>query len=251
MEDSHGLLRTSFLFFVPGVGGNILSAIFLPQYISVGASGGIFGLIGGCIADISLNWKLLFIGGREHETSVFRRNFTAILCLVVEVVINLMIGLTPYVDNFSHLGGMVYGLMLGLSSLQALPVGFFGVSASRLEKFRTVTVRFFGVILSVVLIIITIAILATMKAGDSPCPRCRYISCVPFPPLVEEKWWYCDDCDFVTATLYRSPDGNYDIIDLFCPGGATEVISINGTLGSDQEVLRRKLPSFCRESCPN
>ena len=38
-------------------GGTILSAIFLPEYITVGASGGIFGLIGGCIADIIVSKK--------------------------------------------------------------------------------------------------------------------------------------------------------------------------------------------------
>ena len=37
-----------------------MSAIFLPEYISVGASGGIFGLIGACVADICINWSLLF-----------------------------------------------------------------------------------------------------------------------------------------------------------------------------------------------
>lgn len=280
VEESHGLFKTLFLFFVPGVGGNILGAIFLPQYISVGASGGIFGLIGGCITDISLNWKLLFICGREHEASR-RRNVSAILCLVCEVAINLLIGLTPYVDNFSHLGGMLYGVFCGMSALVPLPVGFFGVSASRLEKLRKGTIRFFGVILSLVLIIITTAVLATMKTGDSPCPGCRYISCgklplrsggdiplsrwalshscvlstrsrvVPFPFWTNEKWWYCDDCDFVTATLYRSPDGNrdYDVIDLFCPGGTVETIPINGTLGADDEIIRRTLPTYCREFC--
>ena len=65
VEQSHGTVSTTILFLIPGVGGNILSAIFLPQYISVGASGGIFGLIGGCIADITLNWKLLFIKSRQ------------------------------------------------------------------------------------------------------------------------------------------------------------------------------------------
>ena len=46
IEQSHGFVVTAFLFIVPAFGGTILSALFLRQYISVGASGGIFGLIG-------------------------------------------------------------------------------------------------------------------------------------------------------------------------------------------------------------
>jgi len=46
IEQSHGFIVTAFLFIVPAFGGTILSALFLRQYISVGASGGIFGLIG-------------------------------------------------------------------------------------------------------------------------------------------------------------------------------------------------------------
>jgi membrane associated rhomboid family serine protease len=48
IEQSHGFIITAFLFIVPAFGGTILSTLFLKQYISVGASGGIFGLIGVC-----------------------------------------------------------------------------------------------------------------------------------------------------------------------------------------------------------
>jgi len=60
VEQCHGFAAAAILFIIPAVGGTILSAIFLPEYISVGASGGIFGLIGACIADICINWSLLF-----------------------------------------------------------------------------------------------------------------------------------------------------------------------------------------------
>lgn len=33
VEQSHGFASAAILFFIPAVGGNILSAIFLPQYI--------------------------------------------------------------------------------------------------------------------------------------------------------------------------------------------------------------------------
>ena len=60
VEQCHGFAAAVILFIIPAVGGTILSAIFLSEYISVGASGGIFGLIGACIADICMNWSLLF-----------------------------------------------------------------------------------------------------------------------------------------------------------------------------------------------
>eukprot|EP00979_Chaetoceros_neogracilis_P010139 scaffold2392_cov287-Chaetoceros_neogracile.AAC.2 len=74
IEECHGSFRTMLLFVVPGIGGTILSAIFLPNMISVGASGGIFGLIGACLADIFMNWGLLFNkvvnGENDHGTMV-------------------------------------------------------------------------------------------------------------------------------------------------------------------------------------
>jgi membrane associated rhomboid family serine protease len=50
IELIHGHFQAASAFVIPAIGGIILSAIFLPQYITVGASGGIFGLIGACIS---------------------------------------------------------------------------------------------------------------------------------------------------------------------------------------------------------
>lgn len=93
-EESHGVLHTVLLFLIPGVGGNILSAIFLPQYVSVGASGGIFGLIGGCVADITMNWPLLFITTEQNDENTKRKHVRALLWLVVDIFVNTLIGFT-------------------------------------------------------------------------------------------------------------------------------------------------------------
>ena len=91
VEQNHGVLNTLVMFMVPGVGANILSAIFLPEYISVGASGGLFGLIGACVTDIAVNWKILSIRKPdETERQVWRRNAIALVILVVEITINLV-----------------------------------------------------------------------------------------------------------------------------------------------------------------
>ena len=40
VEQSHGFLAAGLLFILPAVGGMLFSALFLPEFISVGASGG-------------------------------------------------------------------------------------------------------------------------------------------------------------------------------------------------------------------
>lgn len=253
VEQCHGIVNAMVLFFIPGIGGNILSAIFLPQYISVGASGGIFGLIGGCIADIILSWHMLFIKTGDGDVQNKTRNLMVIVWLVADVLVNIIIGFTPFVDNFTHLGGLVYGILCGFSTIEPLPVGFFGVHATPWGKVRKVTRRYGGLILSVILIIATIAILATMNVNEPPCNWCRYISCIPFPFHVQDKWWYCDDCDSVTATLYKNnySDSVYDMIDLVCPDGQIEEIQVGDKNYSDREVIRSQLPTYCREYCPD
>ena len=59
-EQCHGFVAATILFIIPTVDGTIPSTIFLPEYIRVGTSGRIFGLICACIACICINWQLLF-----------------------------------------------------------------------------------------------------------------------------------------------------------------------------------------------
>jgi len=249
VERTHGILNTIILFFVPGIGGCILSAIFLPHYISVGASGGIFGLVGGCIADIALNWNLLFLKTGANDKNTKRQNFVAFAMLLLDIVINTIIGFTPYVDNFQHLGGLFYGICCGLSTFDPIAVGFFGVQMPTFERVRSTIRRFLGLIISIVLIIVTASLLATMNLSQSPCNACRYISCVPFPFWSQHKWWYCDDCNYVSATLYTQ-NGTYSSVDLTCPDGTPEVIPLNGQF-TDEATIQQQLPTFCRQYCHN
>ena len=250
VEQSHGIINAMILFFVPGVGGNILSAIFLPQYISVGASGGIFGLIGGCVADIMMHWSILFMktNKEDTDTSARRQNQAAVAWLIFDIVINLCIGFTPYVDNYCHLAGFVYGIACGWSAIEPLAVRFFGVRDTKAVRIMKIAARFCGLIFSVVMIMVTTGVLASMSSDSTPCSKCRYVSCIPFPPFREEKWWYCDDCAFVTGTLYKDNDGDamYTTLELTCPNKAVESIPINTT---DRQAIIHDLPSYCREWC--
>jgi membrane associated rhomboid family serine protease len=250
VESSHGFASAAVLFIIPAVGGNILSAICLPQYISVGASGGIFGLIGGCIADICLNWNLLFLKTTTDKNTRLR-HFYVLLWLGIDIIVNCLLGFTPFVDNFTHLGGFMYGFCCGISTIERLAVGFFGVNTDKCSRLGSNFMRFFGLIVSIIAIMVTTVVLVQSDGVTSPCHGCRYISCVPFPPNAEEKWWYCDDCDVVTADLFRAGEGEglYEQINIHCPNGEVEEIVIADENIEDKEVLRRALPAYCRAHC--
>jgi len=254
VELSHGFIAAAIIFVIPATGGTILSAIFLPEYISVGASGGIFGLIGACIADICMNWSLLFSRQvNETDQGTRLRHIRVLVWLLLDILVNCIIGLTPFVDNFTHMGGMVYGFLCGLSTMERLPLNFFGVPTDGCSRLRNGLVRFFGLILSVILIMVSTALLVESDGGTtSPCGTCRYASCVPFPPWAgeDDKWWYCDDCHKATADAIQDEDtGYYDFLSLRCPNGDISDVDLSGQKISDREYLREQLTTFCRRHC--
>ena len=51
-------VRIGLLYLISGFGGSILSALFLRSNISVGASGAVFGLLGGMLSEIFINWTI-------------------------------------------------------------------------------------------------------------------------------------------------------------------------------------------------
>jgi membrane associated rhomboid family serine protease len=43
---------------ISGFGGSLLSALFIQTGISVGASGALFGLLGGMLSELFINWTI-------------------------------------------------------------------------------------------------------------------------------------------------------------------------------------------------
>jgi len=255
VEQSHGFLNVMILFIVPAVGGTIMSALFLPEYISVGASGGIFGLIGACLADIVTNWNLLFSKAVNKTDDGSRyRHIKVLIWLILDILLNVLIGMTPFVDNFTHVGGMLYGFLCGLTKLERLSMSFFGVQQGFFHRFRQHLIQFFGMILSIVCIIISVIVLAKSDGGRiEKCRGCRYVSCVPFPfwSSYENKWWYCDDCDLVSADARQDRvTGAYSSMNMTCPDGAIENIDLKDEI-TDAGYLQRQLPNYCRDYCEN
>jgi rhomboid protease GluP len=101
-EGVYGSIRFLWLFLVCGVVGAVFSYVG-GNTASVGASGGIFGLMGACIV---FGWRYK----RElppHIGDLFRRK------LLPWVVLNLFIGIAlPFIDNLGHVGGLISGAVM-------------------------------------------------------------------------------------------------------------------------------------------
>ena len=248
IECNHGILSTLVLFFVPAIGASILSALMQPEYTMVGASGGLFALIGICLADIFLNWKLLFLVFKKRgEDSGCWKKFRCIFWIVLDLFFQTLIGLTPFVDNFAHLGGLIYGFLLGLTMLERLPLAFFGEGSRRWKLF---SYRLFGITTTIVCLVLSSVLLSQSDGFQAPCYSCRSISCAPFPFWSEEKWWDCDWCNYVEGDVIKTRgDEFYSELILMCPNGKVAHTDILDAKYSDMADIAEDLPDYCRKIC--
>jgi membrane associated rhomboid family serine protease len=98
-----GHTRFLLIYLVTGVISAVGSYYFMPQEVSVGASGAIFGLVGAYSIFVFMHRRAFRNGG-----------IPALLWLVFVIVGNLSIGLfVPNVDNYAHVGGLLSGCLLG------------------------------------------------------------------------------------------------------------------------------------------
>jgi rhomboid protease GluP len=99
LERHFGRLRFLALYLLSGFAGNVTSFIFSPAN-SLGSSTAVFGLIGAQGVFLYLN-RDLFAGMARQ----------AIGQIVTIAAINLFIGLSPGIDNWGHIGGLVGGIL--------------------------------------------------------------------------------------------------------------------------------------------
>eukprot|EP00037_Helgoeca_nana_P033661 m.418866 g.418866 ORF g.418866 m.418866 type:complete len:328 (-) comp31183_c0_seq1:221-1204(-) len=104
------------IFLLSGAGGNLASAIFLPTTIGVGASGSIMGMLGAWMLDLIIHWSDddagNFLDPLDAVLSRKARKKT-ILMLVVNIIITMCLSIVPMVDWAAHVGGTVFGIILG------------------------------------------------------------------------------------------------------------------------------------------
>jgi rhomboid protease GluP len=98
LEQYYGSLRFLLLYLIGGLAGNTASFIFSTAN-SLGASTALFGIVAA---------QGVFI---YHNRKLFGQNASRLLSQIgMVILVNLMLGLSPGIDNWGHLGGLLGGL---------------------------------------------------------------------------------------------------------------------------------------------
>lgn len=108
MERNIGWWRYALVYFASGIFGFVLGGNYAAQGISsTGASGALFGILALFVLDLLYTWK-------ER-----RSPWVELLFLILEIAISFVLGLLPGLDNFSHIGGFIMGLAMGLCMMRS------------------------------------------------------------------------------------------------------------------------------------
>lgn len=166
IEKVLGPLRYAIVYVASSLGGNMLSAIFLPRFIQVGASSSIFGLLAVHYVDVVINWKI-----------IPRKKFY-IIVLIISSIFTLAIGLFPRIDNFAHLGGFLAGTLMTLIVIPDIQTP--DPSPER-EKKRKIWIYARMLVSSIILVVlVSIGFVVLLGGYDlNFCPKCEYFACLP------------------------------------------------------------------------
>ena len=108
VEKQIGTLRFLLVYFSAGIFGFVFGGNFAPNGImSTGCSGSLFGILALVLLDLLYTWKSREKPGRD------------LAFILLDIAIAFVIGLLPALDNFSHIGGFLTGLVLGICILHS------------------------------------------------------------------------------------------------------------------------------------
>lgn len=108
MEIAIGPIRFFLVYFCSGIFGFVLGGNFAAAGIaSTGASGALFGILALTLLDLLYTWKERISPWKDFAF------------IALDVVISFVLGLLPGLDNFSHIGGFLMGLVLGICILHS------------------------------------------------------------------------------------------------------------------------------------
>ncbi|XP_076041642.1 rhomboid-5 isoform X2 [Oratosquilla oratoria] len=158
LEKLAGPLRIGIIYIVSGIAGNLASAIFVPYRAEVGPSGSQFGLLACLFVEVINSWQIVHSPWR------------ALGRLLGITVMLFIVGLLPWVDNYAHIFGFIFGFLL---SYALLPFVSFGPYDRRRK------VLLIWVCLVAVVVMLTALIILFYVTPIYECKICEYLNCIP------------------------------------------------------------------------
>uniref|UniRef100_A0A0C9RGC9 RHOMBOID-like protein n=1 Tax=Wollemia nobilis TaxID=56998 RepID=A0A0C9RGC9_9CONI len=231
LEQEFGFVRIGIVYLVSAFGGSVMSALFIQNGVSVGASGALFGLLGAMLSELITNW------------TIYANKFAALVTLIFIIVINLAFGLLPHVDNFAHLGGFISGFLLGFVFLVRPQFGWVrlkdlppGYDTNSVVKSKYMAYQYIlGLVALILLIIGYIVGLVMLFRGENAnkhCSWCHYLDCVP------SSRWSCDNNKTISCQEVTS-DNSFT---LTCNNGKTKIYPMSNV----SEARKKEL---CVQQC--
>ncbi|KAI7726012.1 hypothetical protein M8C21_033442 [Ambrosia artemisiifolia] len=213
LEHEFGFVRIGALYILSGIGGSILSSLFVRATASVGASGAIFGLLGGMLSELITNW------------TIYANVFVALSTLIVIILINIAIGILPHIDNYAHIGGFFTGFFLGFVILirpqfkwtnqRHVPHGY--TAPTTRTKYKSYQCILLIISLIALLVGFTTGLILLTRGidGNDYCSWCHYLTCIPTP------LWRCEsrcrlmqlDTQLNMTCLANQRSGSYTVED--------------------------------------
>jgi len=161
VEADMGWFRYGIIYMASGIFGFIFGGNFSNLTIpSVGASGSLFGIIGVLLLDLLQNWKLI------------RSPCMELTKLLLMIIFTFLLGLLPGIDNFSHIGGFIMGILTGLVLMPT-------INFSKIHKRFNWLLRIVALPIAVLLFFFLIRNFYTQDDPAKTCPWCKYLSCLP------------------------------------------------------------------------
>ncbi|RMY46719.1 hypothetical protein D0865_09119 [Hortaea werneckii] len=218
VEKLIGSIRFAIVYIAAGIFGFVLGGNYAANGIaSCGCSGSLFGILAITLLDLLYTWK-------ERKSPI-----KDLLFIIADVVIAFVLGLLPGLDNFSHIGGFLMGLVLGASPPTTNPShhreeglkGFLRAPLTFFQNRKTIwwswwLVRAAALIACLVGFILLIE--NFYKEDANRCSWCKYLSCLPVN-VGGENWCDVGNLNF---TPTNGTSGGSEKRDLFGMGGDGE-----------------------------
>ncbi|EJW88892.1 hypothetical protein WUBG_00197 [Wuchereria bancrofti] len=159
LEKLLGWARVALLYMVSGIGGYLAGAIFVPYRPEVGPAGSHVGMFAAMYVDVLYSWNLL------------ERPWHAVVQLSLFTLALFAIGTLPWVDNWAHLFGFIFGILI---SLAVLPY----IQTKRHNRTRRIIIVVTSLSTALSLFVVLLAVFY-WPSGFS-CVYCEYFNCIPY-----------------------------------------------------------------------